>query len=1011
MSPDISELREKENDSANAVDFYNAGEDTATTSTATSPNKKTTSPSGLSNIKVFAGRNKRKLLIGGGSVGGILGIFIALFLTLVPLKIEHIVSNLQSRFFATSQDAVQSETQKLFERYVITRVLPGYKKCGTTIKKGCTAVVSGSNPVSSLYKTWSQAKLENTLAEKYGIEFQAKANGHWVLKAPGLAAAGEDIGTDGSGLESKLVSRAGVRTSVASALDDALSKETKFTQVMTRYKFGRLLEEKYGVKRCIIFCGTKDSLADKVAAQKTAAKLFLTQRVIVPRTNSLGIALECLLSDCDTTPTDSDPNAPAANGEKVDQGVEKPVSDGLRDLASKYGVTDEVALEALQKTYNDISEKGFQKWLITEGLTKIGISEVTAGTAADTIPIAGWINMASQIVYGLDDSAGTLKKLRYVVNGTAAVSLYMMYRTYADEIHTGNVTATEVGSMVDSLGPGNNGNNNDLIVGGTASAESTPLYQSLIDNKTTVSSPSNYTCNDGKTLQAETFSSGTNQAEKLICPEESLGGGNSYANSIHSFLNLPGMNIITDLAKAWKYTFGYLFKAAGAIIGSVFSNIAKGLDAACNVSSWLLPGYCQAKDLATKEISKLTEGVTKWLIPNPFSTNMSGGRTFDMMAAGADVAGNDFAHTGLGGKALTATQTTDIINQQQQQARQELSHESLFAQMFSTGNQYSLISRIAMKVPLVSWHNLPKTLFASFLKNPFSALSKNFAAILSGKTDAATTQNDPFDVTQYGYTKSDLDKIGDPEAYWDKYCTDDASQGYQVGNSWNSAAAAAKNTDQNTGMSTNDTVNPCMLIKATVGSAGGYYDTSLLTQDDLADVNNPTNTTPTTPTNSGSDFGGTGCSGDFCTDTSITYPDVDKFLQEAQIAVNKNTSFCSPELSTCSHYCEHVAGKIWGYLGGYPSAIAHWLAEENTSHGHPGSKKIPVGALVYFNTGQYGHATVYIGNGKVVSSDIGGAGTVTVSTIDNIISKWNAPYLGWVDPIYPGTRYSPWPQN
>lgn len=849
MDPDISDLRDKENNGTKATDFYSPKErdlpdaESSPSLYRSSPNSKN-APSPAAKLRALVVRNKKKALIGGGAGGTIIGLMVAAFLLLIPLKIETMVNNLQSRFFATSENATQSETQSLFESYMITRVLPSYKSCGTTVSRHCTVRNFGTNPISSLYRAWSQARLENTLADKYGIEFKYYSKGNsWHLKAPGLTSAGEDIGADGSGLGRLLTSRSEFRSALSIALDDALEKETKFTQVMTRYKIGRLLEEKYGIKRCLIFCGVKDPLADNIADQKIAAKLFLTQRVIYPRNNSLGIVLMCLFNgdNCDatTTKTPGDTDAPATAGTPENQEVDKPVSNGLRDLASKFSVTDEASLKALQNLYNDISEKGFQKWLLTEGLTKIGVSEGTSGMTSDAIPVAGWINMAAQIVNTANNAGPTLKKLRYVTNAAAMVSVYMMYRTYADEIHTGHVTATEVGSMTDSLSAGNNSSSNDPEVGGTASAEETPLYQSLIDNNSSASSTAspNYKCNDGKSVPSG----------KLICPEESLGGGNSYASTLHSFLNMPGMNVITDLAKVWKNTIGQIFNFTNIILGSIFQTAVKVADDSCNVTHGLAPaGYCQAKDLATKEMPRLVDGVTRWLIPDPFSTNMSGGRTFDMMAGGADVAGNDYAHTGLGGKALTPAQTADIINQQQSQAQQEFSHESVFAQMFSASNQYSLLSKVTMKVPL-SWHKASITLFIGFLKNPFASLLNNFASIFSGKTNAAVqAQDDPFGIKQYGYTQSDLDQIGDPEAYWNKNCTDDPTQGYQIGNSWNQSAV--NNIDQDTGMPENGTVNPCMLIKATVGSAGGYYDTSLLTQDDLADVNSSTSSTPTTAT-------------------------------------------------------------------------------------------------------------------------------------------------------------------
>ena len=46
-----------------------------------------------------------------------------------------------------------------------------------------------------------------------------------------------------------------------------------------------------------MFCGTRDELDDFKAKKVIAAKLYLTERVIMPREESIGIALKCILED------------------------------------------------------------------------------------------------------------------------------------------------------------------------------------------------------------------------------------------------------------------------------------------------------------------------------------------------------------------------------------------------------------------------------------------------------------------------------------------------------------------------------------------------------------------------------------------------------------------------------------------------------------------------------------------------------------------------------------------
>ena len=44
--------------------------------------------------------------------------------------------------------------------------------------------------------------------------------------------------------------------------------------LLMRFKVGRLLEEKYGIKRCIVFCGIRDAFADAKSNAKYAFKVI-----------------------------------------------------------------------------------------------------------------------------------------------------------------------------------------------------------------------------------------------------------------------------------------------------------------------------------------------------------------------------------------------------------------------------------------------------------------------------------------------------------------------------------------------------------------------------------------------------------------------------------------------------------------------------------------------------------------------------------------------------------------
>jgi len=760
-------------------------------------------------------RNRRPVLIGGGVAGGLAGSLVGILFILAPLKIEHIVTNLQNHFMATSESAIQTQTQKMFTEYVEKHVIPGYNgKCKTTIDSRCSALSPvGNNPVSNMYKSWSQAKLENKLATDYNIEFKKNtANNRWYLKAPGTDVNGDDIGVDGSKLSGEF--QRADRSTMRSAFSNAMENETKWKKMYYHFKVGRLLDEKYGIKRCIMFCGIKDQLADHVDAQKNAAKIYFTQRVIQPRNESLGIVLECLINGCnpeDTQPVDSTSGTGELNNEPENPDTDSAIRTKLVSLASTYGIVDESSIDQMLKDYKDISDKGLDRYVLDKIMTKLGLAEFSQNVA-DAVPVIGWVNFAANLITHLHNAGPALKKLTYLTNATAAVSMYMMYRSYADEIHTGHVNATEAGSMTESLNPDPSNPNN------TGDVTSAPLYKAVIDKQSadlgTVFAPSSllgtkafaasttsntgYTCKNGAAVPQG----------KLVCPEEKFGQGSGALSAISGFFDLPGISVITAVASAISHVTGVLSSVLGTIISHV-------------------PGVGSLQSLVSDKLQPLFKFVIQQLIPNPFS-DTSAPRNFDMMAGGVDVVNHDSCES-IGCKTVSAQAYNDIVNQQEQQRQQQFVSSSLFARMFNTGSPDSLISRVALSMP-TNIQGLAGS-FVGSLRSPFTTLSHGFSSIFSTRASAADSSlsEDPFGVTQTAFPANEIPD--DPESAWTRDHCDDTSQNGPV-YQWQKAAAGT--ADDINGMPVHQTTEPCLLMQATVGSAGGFFDSSLLSADDLA---------------------------------------------------------------------------------------------------------------------------------------------------------------------------------
>lgn len=828
---------------------------------------------------IFSRRNK---IIGGiGLGGGFIGLLIFGFLALIPLKIESIVNNLENRFFSTSENAVSKETDNLFSDYTKKYVLRGYSKCGNTISKECSALsISGNDPVTNLYKSWRNNRLENKLANDYGIEFKkttSKIGNNSTWKLIDKNSGNEiNIGEDGSGLSQVFESSSSsdIRSAIKSSLDNALEGESKWKSVFFRYKVGRLLEEKYGIRRCLFFCGITDPIHDAIATQKKAFQEMLLKKVIEPRSKIIADAISCLIgpSGCNIEDKgNGDSNSPEENGAPSSE-FESNLSSDLNSEADALAST---TADTLLTDVGSEESTGFTKWienLVTEKLTAFTATE-TADNSIDAIPFVGWLNLANtiaQVGNTVNSASHGIAKIKYIAMASSAVALYMMYRTYADEIHTGHVTPTDVGSMTNSLSPGNNDpGSKDAELGGTAGAEQTPLYQYYINgvspsqasamassnsNIASLLLPSTYALTNSSSNSSNPYSTykcndGSITTGELTCPEENLKNSAGWVNDIANFFTDSGLGSALSI---WNHSFGYIFNGVGWAIGGFlslihFSSIINGicsplsdLGPIAQAVAYAVPGTqgCAIYNESKTYFPKILDAMVNYLLPSPISSNMSGGRTFDMMALGADVSGNDSAHTILGGEKLTPKQVADIYNENQNESLKQESQQPLFARLFDTNSQYSLISKIAMDIPLGNNGSILDSIFSSVISVPLRIFS-NIGSVISTKSLAASSPiDDPFGVDQYGYPDGSISS--DPETYWQQNCNNNASDGYQNGNTYNEEGVSTANDFNNnpSGMPINNTTNQCLLIKATLGAAGGVFDTSNLTPNDLNDAQN-----------------------------------------------------------------------------------------------------------------------------------------------------------------------------
>jgi len=113
-------------------------------------------------------------------------------------------------------------------------------------------------------------------------------------------------------------------------------------------------------------------------------------------------------------------------------------------------------------------------------------------------------------------------------------------------------------------------------------------------------------------------------------------------------------------------------------------------------------------------------------------------------------------------------------------------------------------------------------------------------------------------------------------------------------------------------------------------------------------------------------------------------------VYDAQTTAHRAEQDDTNAVGYCLQWCREKAG-IDPLYGDAATAWAH------THDRHPGALDPPRGALAYWTGGShgYGHIAVSVGNGRIRSTDAGGAGRVATVPLAWVRNTWGLPYAGW----------------
>ncbi|PID30837.1 hypothetical protein CR973_01165 [Candidatus Saccharibacteria bacterium] len=764
--------------------------------------------------KSFKGKsNIRKRLAVATAAAGVGGGSAALiFFLMLPLKVGSFVGMIEGKAMASTQEAMQRGISNAFGVYLGKHVMRalGTPGCKKSIDPGCVVVVSGTTPIAKMYQAWSQSKLQQELGKKHGIiigkntktnKFYMTVNGHSIGNdAQFLKLQKGEISL--FDLDAKEVKRSDIRR----AINTALREGTLWDKTYKRYQYGKLLERRFHVKRCLMACDIRDKFTDKKEAKLLAGKLWLTQKVSGVAGETYGLLIDCIMDPdfCDATITPStDPR-------------EEPKSRFHRELDTKLKAyirgPGAEKLGTLVTRAKDINKLGFSGYLSSKIGEKLGqkLGFETAGKATGkaigrVIPYAGQISLLISIKNFVSTAPAFMKYMSYETNAATAASMFAMYQSSAGELKSGNIDLTAAGSLADTLSEGQDMTTHPIYesyFGKTVAQNNVFTSFGRLIGTASAQAPNSlgFICDDGNPIPQG----------MQICPEEDFTNAGDAANVAYDVRHNPFVE--------GYFNFMAVNDAVLNGINDIYLLIEDGVGGVANLAfEKTCIGPCKTLlDWGKQHIGDAVQWIIDHLKPNPF-LNLSGGRILAMSTAGAQVTFEKAAMLETGAAPITNTAYTRIQNQYLADERANFREKSLLARLTSTETPYSLTSQLALRLPARS--SIPSASIASLFTGPAQRLGAGLGSLFSAqKANAVTTgTSSPFGVKHFGYGASEIPS--DPEKYWNDRCAN---------RSFEKEFLDSMEQDPDTGEATPNKPEPCLLIRSIASSAGGMFDAGLL---------------------------------------------------------------------------------------------------------------------------------------------------------------------------------------
>lgn len=750
-----------------------------------------------------------------GVVGG--GIFSLFFMLLPAVKLPAMLDLAQRTFSGNANIIGDTVAQRMISQYISQKVIPGMVIEGcdsTSLNKSCARASEDSTYAGKLYNAWKDGRLENKLFDNHGFEIRREGN-QILIRSDKLQQEifrGEYTPDNQAEFDRKiytsLYDNPDKRTEIRKLVNDAVQGETKWKTWLMRQQVASLLSRKYGIPRCNVACEGRDKAKWWIANNPVVDKVrayegFIARNVGGVYGESMALAMECALDSFSCLEPTTEENGVKRTKYQTE----------LRARAAEF--TAKYDTDKLSKVLEDaesIRKNGLANHMVSKLFGKAG--ELGAKIGAKLIPGVGWADTIISLISGGAQIERFYNTVYYSSRVTSAVGTLATFAVAQDEFEAGDMDMVTYASFAGALDADPN-----AIDSGGLGGESSRTYKAFAN--TPAASMARLT---GTAYAAESEQCATKDVTTVVTDDQ--GNTVDYGESKITKENgtimcaneslLPPEGTLTDVVGGIANVFNFvpgLGEAAvaitqwqSALAGKIFDRFQGAIDFVTENLGKLIPDALM--EAMTPPIVK----IFSQLFPPLVEAASSGARRVTaVMHANAQLLASDVMVEN-GGKAVSGEEFAQLEVAYQEQEREEFQQQSVFARMFESGDSRSLVSQVAMALPVggnATELAMPTTVA--------SALTSTFANIFSGRTSAASASTyaayfEESGVIPHTYSSDDPVLQEDPEQY-------------EIANQCNSPTITEQRAnsavlDEETGQHYYPSTEGCLLVKGTACTLG-----------------------------------------------------------------------------------------------------------------------------------------------------------------------------------------------